>query len=85
MVEAHLTEQLHLIPEVCCSNPVIGEFSKSTVFTVNCIEKSKIKKKRPRMANSYRSNVFFKMGHPRPLFRLFSDFFKQTNIKFTIN
>ena len=38
-------EQSLLLPEVCGSNPVIGEFLLISLFTVNCIEKTKIKKK----------------------------------------
>ena len=38
------------IPEVCGLNPVISKHLYWT-FTVNCIEKTKIKKKRPRMAH----------------------------------
>ena len=40
VVVAQLVEQSLLIPEVRSSNPVIGN-----LFTVNCIEKTKIKKK----------------------------------------
>ena len=36
-----MVELLLLIPEVRCSNPVIGK---------NCVEKTKIKKKRPGLA-----------------------------------
>ena len=43
-----LVEWLLPIPEVYGSNPVIGKNLYWT-FTVNCIEKTKIKKKRPRM------------------------------------
>ena len=33
------------------SNPVIGEFLKEHFFTLNCIGKTKMKKKRPRIAH----------------------------------
>ena len=46
VVVAQLVEQLLPIPEVHGSNPVIGKTLYCT-FTVNCIEKTKIKKKRP--------------------------------------
>ena len=44
MVVAQLVERLLPIPEVHGSNPVIGKNLYLTI-TVNCIEKSKIKKK----------------------------------------
>ena len=40
-----LAEWFLPIPEVRGSNPVIGEFLSEHLFTVNCIEKTKIKKK----------------------------------------
>ena len=46
VVVAQLVERLLPIPEVHGSNPVIGKKIYCT-FTVNCIEKTKIKKKRP--------------------------------------
>ena len=42
---AQLVEPLLPIPEVRGSNPVVGKTLYLT-FTVNCIEKTKIKKKR---------------------------------------
>ena len=48
VVVAQLVEWSLPIPGVSCLNPVIGKHLKCT-FTVNCIEKTKIKKKRPRM------------------------------------
>ena len=45
----HLVEWSLPIQEVCSSNSVISKNLYWT-FTVNCIEKTKIKKKRPRMA-----------------------------------
>ena len=50
VVVAQLIEQSFPIPEVCSSNPVIGKNLYWT-FTVNCIEKMKIKKNMPGMAN----------------------------------
>ena len=51
MVVAQLVEQSLLIPEVRGSNPVIGKIYNEHLFTVNCIEKTKRKKKRPGMAH----------------------------------
>ena len=48
---AQLAEWVLPIPEVCGSNPVIGEYLSEHLFTVNYIEKKKIKKKRPGMAH----------------------------------
>ena len=39
-----------LIPEVCGSNPVIVKIYIERLFTVSCIEKKQIKKKRLGMA-----------------------------------
>ena len=52
---AQLAERSLLTPEVRGSNPVIREIFH--VFTINCIEKTKIKKKRPGMAHL---KTFFK-------------------------
>ena len=49
VVMAELVKRLLPIPEVCCSNPVIANFCFEHLFTVNWIEKTKIKKKRPGM------------------------------------
>ena len=48
MVQAHLAEQLFLILEDTGSNPVTATFIEH-LFIVNCVEKMKIKKKRPGM------------------------------------
>ena len=53
MVVAQLVEQLLSIPEVRGSNPVIGKILYLT-FTVNCIEKTKIKEKRPGLAQFFK-------------------------------
>ena len=50
VVVAQLVELLLPIPEVRGSNPVIGKIYIEHL-TVNCIEKTKIKKKRPGMAH----------------------------------
>ena len=50
MVVVQFVERLLPIPEIRGSNPVIGKNLYST-FTVNCIEKPKIKQKWPGMAN----------------------------------
>ena len=42
---AQLVEQSLTIPEVRSSNPVIGKIYIEHWFTVNCIEKTKMKKK----------------------------------------
>ena len=47
---AHLVERSLVIPEVRSLNPVIGKIYIEHLFTVNYIEKTKIKKKRPGMA-----------------------------------
>ena len=51
MVVAQLVERSLPIPEVHGSNLVIDKLLYLTMFTVNCIEKTKIKKKRPGMAH----------------------------------
>ena len=48
---AQLAERSLPKPEVRSSNPTIGTFLSGHLFTVNCIEKTKIKKKRPGMAH----------------------------------
>ena len=53
MVVAQLVEQLLPIPEVRISNPVIGK-NMYWIFTVHGIEKTKIKKKRPKMAHFFK-------------------------------
>ena len=69
---AQLVERLLPIPEVRCLNPVIGKKLYCT-FTVNCIEKTKFKKKRPGMAHS----KLFCVGHYRPIIHLRFLLFKQ--------
>ena len=52
---AQLVEQWLPTPEVCSSKPVIGTFLIEHLFTVNSIEKPKIKEKKekkPEMAHS---------------------------------
>ena len=46
VVVAQLVERLLKMPEVCSSNPDIGKIYIEHLFTVSCIEKTKIKKKR---------------------------------------
>ena len=48
MVEAKLVEQLLLKPEVRDLNPVNGKISIEHLFTVNCVEMTKIKTKKAR-------------------------------------
>ena len=51
VVVAQLAERLFLRPEVFGLNTVIGKFLESNyLYTVNCIENSIIKKKRPELA-----------------------------------
>ena len=50
VVVAQLVERLLPIPEVRGSNPVISKIYIEH-FTVNCIEKTKIKKKRPELVH----------------------------------
>ena len=45
VVVAQLVERSVQIPEVCGSNPVIGKINIEHLFTVNCIEKTEIKKR----------------------------------------
>ena len=45
MVVAHLVEQSLAILEVCSSNPVIAKIYIEQLFSINCIEKTQIKKK----------------------------------------
>ena len=52
VVVAQLIERALPIPEVCGSNPVIGKnLYIEHLLIVNCIEKTKINKKRPGMAH----------------------------------
>ena len=48
---AQLAERLLPIPEVCGLNPVIGKIYIEHLFTINCIENTKINKKRLGMAH----------------------------------
>ena len=50
MVVARLVKQSLAIPEVRTSNLVIGIIYIEHLFTVNCIQEKKIKKKGPGMA-----------------------------------
>ena len=45
------------IPEVRGLNPGIGKIYIEHLFTVNCIEKTKRKKKRPGMAHFFKKNL----------------------------
>ena len=62
VVVAQLVERLLPIPEVRGSNPVIGKNLYRT-FTVNCIEKTKIKKKRPGMAHFFKKKLNLLLRH----------------------
>ena len=68
---AQLVERSLSIAEVCGSNPVIGKnlyLYRTLVFCQLCIEKTKIKKKRPGMAHfkniDHRSNFPFSQEPP---------------------
>ena len=56
VVVANFVERSLPIPEVRCSNLVIGKKLYWT-FNVNCIEKTKIMKKRPRLANFFKRPI----------------------------
>ena len=51
VVVAQLVEWSLPIPKVHSSNPVIGKIYIEQLFTINCIKKTKINKKRPGMAH----------------------------------
>ena len=51
VVVAQLVERSLAIPEDQGWNPVIGKIYIEHLFTVNCIEKTKLKKKRSGMAH----------------------------------
>ena len=56
---AQLVEQLLPIPEARGSNPVIGKIYIEHLFaTVNCIEKTKIKKKRSGLTHFFKKRKF---------------------------
>ena len=61
VVVAQLVEQLLPILEVRCSNPVIGKIYIEH-FTVNCVEKTKIKKKRLGKAHLKNRRVFLRLA-----------------------
>ena len=58
---AQLVERSLPIPEVRSLNPVIGK-NLFWTFTVNCIETTKIKKKRPGMAHFFLKKNFLKVA-----------------------
>ena len=51
VVVAKLAQRPLSILEFCSLNPDIGKIYNEILFTVNCIEKTKINKKRPGMAH----------------------------------
>ena len=64
MVVAQLVERSLPLQEVCSSNPVIGKKYIEHLITVNCVEKTKMKKKRPGLALFkkilwYKTNILF--------------------------
>ena len=50
VVVAQLVERSLLTQEICCSIAVIGNFINYHLYEINRVEKTKIKKKRPRIA-----------------------------------
>ena len=54
VVVAQLVQRLLPIPEVRGSNQVMGKISIEYLLTVNCIEKTEIKKTRLGMAHCYK-------------------------------
>ena len=58
VVVAQLVERLPPTLEIRGSNPVIGKTFIKHLFTVNCVEKTKIKKKRPGMAHLKKLSCF---------------------------
>ena len=69
VVVAQLVERLPPTLEIRGSNPVIGKTFIKHLFTVNCVEKTKIKKKRPGMAhlkNKDSNNLFLLSFRSRP-------------------
>ena len=60
VIVAQLVERSRPISEVCGLNPVIGKYLFWTLFTVNCIEKTKIKKKRPGLAHFLKNSCRFR-------------------------
>ena len=63
MVVAQSVEWSLLMTEILGSTPVISKFLYSTFVSVNCIEKTKKKKKRPGMAHFKKS--FFGYSLPQ--------------------
>ena len=51
MIVTQLVERLLPIKEVLVSNPDIGKIYIEHEYTVSCIKKTKIKERRPAMAN----------------------------------
>ena len=77
VVVAQLVEWSLPTPEVSDSNPVMGKLLYQTLNclpTVNCIETTKINKKRPRMAH------FLRILHP--IFKSIRNFVKISPAKF---
>ena len=62
VVVAQLVERSPLTPEIRDSTPVIGKLYTEHFFTVNCVEKAKMKKKTPRIGH-----IFLKryLGHTK--------------------
>ena len=64
VVVTQLVEWSIPTPEVRGSNPVISKTSIEHLYTVNCIEKTKIKKKRPGM-DHFNFLLYLKITIPR--------------------
>ena len=54
---AQLVERSVLTLKVRGSNPVIGKINIEHLLTVKCVEKTKIKKKRPGIAHFLKKNI----------------------------
>ena len=57
VVVSQLAERSFTTPKVRSLNSVIGKFKKKQLSTVNCIEKTKIKKKRPVTADFKKKKI----------------------------
>ena len=59
---AQLVERSLPTSEVRGSNPAIGNFYIEHLFTVNCVEKTKIKKKRSGMAHFFKKILTWRLS-----------------------
>ena len=75
--------QLNPKPEVRRLNPVIGKNSNEHLFTVNCVEKTKIKKKRPRLTHfkSFYSSSIAGLSVPNATLNVDRIFFRGSSLQ----